>query len=116
MKYSVKLNSERLACIEVQLAPEFTATTTQVRINLVCTGDSLSEHAVQCAAVLSKLKLVPKPEDAPSAAEFATEALNKWIEMLRTQKFGANDELVFETAYRYGNEYLTLDIEPIYEP
>ena len=115
MKYHVVLNGEQLALIEVQLAPDFTATTTRVSLNLVCTGESLAEHSVQCADVLSKLKLVPKSGDAPSGAEFATEALNKWIEMLRARKFEANDELVFETAYRYGNEYLTLEIEPIYE-
>lgn len=115
MKYTVKLNGENLVCIEVTLAPGFTATTTQVCFNLVCTGESLAEHSVQCADVLSKLNLVPRPGDAPSGAEFATEALNKWIETLRAQKFEANDELVFETAYRYGNEYLTLEIEPIYE-
>ena len=115
MNYHVVLNGERLALIEVQLAPDFTATTTRVGLNLVCDGEDLGAHSRQCADAISKLKLVPKPGDAPSGAEFATEALNKWIEMLRAQKFEANDELVFETAYRYGNEYLTLEIEPIYE-
>lgn len=115
MNYTVRLDGTKLVCIEVPLASDFTATTTQVCFNLTCTGESLSEHSVQCAETLSKLKLVPKPGDAPSGAEFATAALDKWIEMLKAQEFGANDELVFETAYRYGNEYLTLDIEPIYE-
>lgn len=115
MNYHVVLNGERLALIEMQLAPDFTATTNRVSLNLVCEGEDLGAHSRQCADTLSKLKLVPKPGDAPSGAEFATEALNKWIEMLRAQQFGANDELVFETACRYGNEYITLEINPVYE-
>lgn len=114
MNYHVVLNGEKLALIEVLLAPDFTATTTRVSLNLVCEGEDLSAHARQCADALSKLKVVPKPDDASTGAEAATEALNNWIELLRTQKFSANDELVFETAYRYGNEYFTLEINPVY--
>ena len=114
MNYHVILNGEKLALIEVQLAPDFTVTTTRVSLNLVCDGDDLGAHSRYCADALSKLKLVPKPGDASTGAESAADALNNWIELLRTQKFSANDELVFETAYRYGNEYITLEINPVY--
>lgn len=115
MNYRVILNGENLVCIKVQLGPEFTATTTKVQFNLVCAGDGLSDHAIQCADVLAKLVLEPRPGDADTGAVSAAAALNNWIEQLRAAKFNANDELVFETAYRYGNAYLTLEIEPIYE-
>lgn len=114
MKYTLVLDGGNLATIALPAAAGMDALS-RISFTITCDGEDKQLHAATLATTLRLFRLAAKPGDAPSAAEFAQQALDGWVKALESETFEPNDELVFETAYRYGNEYLTLEINPVYE-